>query len=60
MIRKSGNRFSEKIMLHQKDRAPIDSICSHRALERVVDAAVAMFATDWTGSDGLSLLECAP
>src|SRR6516165_1743028 len=22
MIRKSGNRFSEKIMLHQKDRAP--------------------------------------
>jgi hypothetical protein len=26
MIRKSGSRFSEKIMLHQKARAPIDSI----------------------------------
>jgi AcrR family transcriptional regulator len=26
MIRKSGNRFSEKIMLQQKLRAPIDSI----------------------------------
>jgi hypothetical protein len=26
MIRKSGNRFSEKIMLHQHARAPIDSI----------------------------------
>jgi hypothetical protein len=26
MIRKSGRRFSEKIMLHQNTRAPIDSI----------------------------------
>jgi len=26
MIRKSGNRFSEKIMLNQNARAPIDSI----------------------------------
>jgi hypothetical protein len=26
MIRKSGGRFSEKIMLHQNVRAPIDSI----------------------------------
>ncbi|MGO9045301.1 MAG: hypothetical protein ACLQFW_00225 [Xanthobacteraceae bacterium] len=26
MIRESGNRFSEKIMLHQKVRRPADSI----------------------------------
>jgi hypothetical protein len=32
MIRKSGHRFSEKIMLKQKDRADDDSKKSHRAL----------------------------
>jgi hypothetical protein len=28
MIRKSGGRFSEKIMRHQDARAQIDSICA--------------------------------
>jgi hypothetical protein len=32
MIRKSGNRFSEKIMLNQNTRATVDSIYNNFAL----------------------------
>jgi ribosome-associated heat shock protein Hsp15 len=32
MIRKSGSRFSEKIMLHEHRRAPMDSLTSDRGL----------------------------
>jgi hypothetical protein len=39
MIRKNGNRFSEKIMLQQKIRAPIDSFRSDGVLALAIDAS---------------------